>query len=180
MAKPHLHPDHQDAGDDEYISRSEIKRQMEALQQLGKRITELNPQQQAQVPMDETLRRAVEETRRISSNGALRRHMQYIGKLMRKADADAIEAALNRFDATTEAHNRRFHQLERWRDRLLSDDASALAEFIEFYPRTDVQLLRQLIRNAKREQEKQLPPTNFRKLFKLLRELDEHSPSQGD
>lgn len=159
--------------DEDYISRSEIKRQMEALRDLGKRVTELRPDQQAKVPMDSVLRAAVAETRRITSNGALKRHMQYVGKLMRHADVDAIKAALDQFDTASQAHNQKFHALEQWRDRLLlpgNDGNEALEAFITEYPTTDIQQLRQLVRNTLKEIEKQQPPTQFRKLFRFLRE----------
>ena len=159
--------------DEDYISRSEIKRQMEALRDLGKRVTELRPDQQDKIPMDSVLRSAVAETRRITSNGALKRHMQYVGKLMRHADIDAINAALDQFDTASQAHNQKFHALEQWRDRLLlpgQDGNEALESFIAEFPATDIQQLRQLVRNTRKEIEKQQPPTQFRKLFRFLRE----------
>ena len=172
-----MHPDkHALTDDEDYISRSEIKRQMEALKHLGKRITDLRPDQQEKVPMDATLRAAVAETRRITSNGALKRHMQYIGKLMRNADVDAIQAAIDQFDTASQAHNQKFYLLEQWRDRLLQPgDAGneALEAFITAYPATDIQQLRQLIRNTRKEIEKQQPPTQFRKLFRFLRDTSE-------
>lgn len=172
-----MHPDkHALTDDEDYISRSEIKRQMEALKHLGKRITDLRPDQQEKVPMDATLRAAVAETRRITSNGALKRHMQYIGKLMRNADVDAIQAAIDQFDTASQAHNQKFHQLEQWRDRLLQPGDvgnEALEAFITAFPATDIQQLRQLIRNTRKEIEKQQPPTQFRKLFRFLRDTTE-------
>lgn len=170
-----MNSDKHSATDDEdnIISRTEIKRQMDALKHLGKRITELRPDQQEKIPMDSVLRGAVAETRRITSNGALKRHMQYIGKLMRHADTDAIQSALDQFDTASQAHNQKFHAIEVWRDRLtLPGDAGneALEMFINAYPACDIQQLRQLVRNARKELEKQQPPTHFRKLFRFLRE----------
>lgn len=162
--------------DEESISRSEIKRQMEALKQLGKRITELRPDQQEKIPMDSALRAAVSESRRITSNGALKRHMQYVGKLLRHADVEAIQAALDQFDTASQAHNQKFHALELWRETLLqTGDAGneALESFISRYPETDIQQLRQLIRNTRKEVEKQQPPTQYRKLFRFLRDTTE-------
>ncbi|WP_417579215.1 ribosome biogenesis factor YjgA [Nitrincola sp.] len=162
--------------EDTIVSRSELKRQMDALKQLGKRITELRPDQQEKIPMDSVLRAAVAETRRITSNGALKRHMQFIGKLMRHADVEAIRLALDEFDTASQAHNQKFHGLEQWRERLLLEGTAgneALEAFINDYPQTDIQLLRQLIRNTRREIEKQQPPVQYRKLFRLLRDTTE-------
>lgn len=170
-----MNPDKNAALDDEdlIISRSEIKRQMDALRHLGKRITELRTDQQEKIPMDAVLRGAVAETRRITSNGALKRHMQYIGKLMRHADVEAIQSALAQFDTASQAHNQKFHAIEVWRERLTQPgDAGndAIEAFVNAYPSCDIQQLRQLVRNTRKELDKQLPPTQFRKLFKFLRE----------
>ena len=81
--------------DDSEPSKSELKRRMIALQELGESLVQLSDKQLASVPVeDERLLLAIRETRRIKSNSARRRHMQFIGKLMRDIDADAIAAAL--------------------------------------------------------------------------------------
>ncbi len=156
-------------------SRTQIKREMEALQELGRRVTELRPDQQAQVPMDDALRSAMEEMRRISSHGARKRHLQYIGKLMRTADADAIREAVERFDSASAAHNQKFHALEQWRERLISGGNDALQAYIDEHPAADIQHLRQLVRNAQKERQLQKPPANARKLFQYLREVAEQA-----
>lgn len=162
--------------EEEYApSRTQIKHQMEELQELGRRITELNPEQQAQVPMDDRLRDAIEEMRRISAHGARKRHLQYIGKLMRTADADAIRSAIERFDSASAAHNQKFHALEQWRERLITGDNADLQSYIESHPQADIQHLRQLVRNAQKEHQQQKPPAYARKLFRYLREVEEQA-----
>lgn len=167
--------DSQDYLDDEDFgpSRSQVKRDMEALQELGRQITELNPEQQAQVPMGERLANAVAEMRRISAHGAKKRHLQYIGKLMRTEDADAIREAIERFDSASAAHNQHFHALEKWRDQLIDGDNEVLQRYIEEHPGADIQHLRQLVRNAKKERQQNKPPAQARKLFRYLREISE-------
>lgn len=161
--------------DDEELgpSRSQVKRDMLALQELGRRITELRPDQQAQVPMDDRLRNAVAEMRRISAHGARKRHLQFIGKLMRTADAEAIKLVVEQFDSASAAHNQKFHALEQWRERLISGGNDALQSYIEAHPQADIQHLRQLVRNAQKERETQKAAGSGRKLFQYLRELDE-------
>ncbi|MBV1787306.1 DUF615 domain-containing protein [Marinobacterium sp. D7] len=156
-------------------SRSQIKRDMEALQELGKRITELNPDQQAQVPMDERLANAVAEMRRLSSHGARKRHLQFIGKLMRTADAEAIRAVIERFDSASAAHNQHFHALERWRERLIDGGNEELQSYIDEHPSADIQHLRQLVRNAQKERKDGKSPAHARKLFRYLREVSEQA-----
>lgn len=154
-------------------SRSQEKRDAEALQKLGQRLTELRPDQQDQIPMSDSLRAAMDEMRRITSNGAKRRHLQYIGKLMRTADAEAIAEKLLEFDSASLEHNQKFHALEQWRDRLLNEGNDAVQAYIADHPDVDIQRLRQLVRNAQKEQQQNKPPANARKLFKFLREVEE-------
>lgn len=154
-------------------SKSQLKRDAEELQALGKRMTELRHDQQAKLPIDDRLRAAIEEYARIRANGAKRRHLQYIGKLMRHVDADAIREVVDRFDSASVLHNQLFHDLERWRERLIEGGNEALQAFIESHPDADIQHLRQLVRNAQREREREQPPTHARKLFRYLRELND-------
>lgn len=162
--------------DEDFISRSQVKREAEALQVLGERLVDLKPGQLDKLPIDETLRHAVDEAKKLPHRSALRRQMQYIGKLMRYEDGEAIANAIDRFDVTKEAHNKVFHKLEKWRDRLIANnkDNSMLDVIISEYPHTDIQHLRQLIRNAQKEVSQNKPPAAARKLFKYLRELEEN------
>ena len=92
---------------------------------------------------------------------------------MQDEDLEPIRELLSRLDASSEEFNRRFHQLERWRDRLISGDNKVLTEYLEQYPEADHQHIRQLVRNAKKEADQSKPPASARKLFKYLREVDE-------
>jgi ribosome-associated protein len=159
--------------DVEWVSKSQVKREMHELQAIGKKLVSLNNDQLAKVPMDSALREAINECRRLKKGEAIRRQLQYIGRLMRLADADAIGTALDSFEAGKQAHDAHFHRLERWRDRLINGTADDLTDFVAAYPQADVQHLRQLIRNAQKETLQQKPPASARKLFKYLRELAE-------
>jgi ribosome-associated protein len=164
---------HPDDLEDLPPSKSQLKRDAEELQQLGKRMTELRPDQQAKLPIDGPLRAAVEEYARIKSNGAKRRHLQYLGKLMRTANAEAIREVVDRFDSASAAHNQLFHEMERWRERLIEGGNEELQSFIEQHPNADIQHLRQLVRNAQRERQQEQAPAQSRKLFRYIRELYE-------
>lgn len=158
-------------------SKSQVKREMDALQELGKRLTQLNAEQLDQVPMPDTLDGAIREYQRLKKGEALRRQLQYIGRLMRKLEEDEVEAiahAINCFDASQVEHAHRFHQIENWRDRLLCDK-TALTDYMGQYPEADAQHLRQLIRNAQKEQSQQKNLGGVRKLFRYLREIAEAS-----
>ncbi len=151
----------------ELPSKSELKRQMHALQALGKQLVELNRDQFARIDIPEDLREAVEFAHRVSGREAYRRHMQYLGKLMRKVDGDAVRSALERVTGESRAAVSLMHRTETWRNRLLDDD-QALTEFIAEYPEADVQWLRAAIRAGRRERDSQQAPKHARELYKRL------------
>lgn len=155
--------------DDAPPSKSQLKREMQELQALGERIIALDPSVRARLPLSDDMLDAVKETGRIRSHEGRRRHMQYIGKLMRREDREAIRAAFDGIEREQAQRNAAFHRLEQWRDRLIDDD-EALESFIEAYPHVDRQPLRQLIRNARNERKHGKPPTSARKLFQLIRD----------
>lgn len=151
-------------------SKTKIKKQMHELRDLGKELTELGKDQLAQLDIPENLRDAIREMKSINKFGAQRRQMQYIGKLMRDVDTAPILARLDAWKGKSQNHIAYMHQLERWRDRLLENDA-AFTELLGAYPATDAQRLRTLIRNAQKEIEAGKPPKNFREIFQVLREI---------
>ncbi len=165
--------DYQDNDTPEYDgpSKSQLKREMHALQDLGKRMLDLSNDQLATLPISDTLRAAIEESRRIRQNEARRRHLQYIGKVIRQEDdPEALATAIDAFDAGSEEHTRRHHLAERWRDRIIAEGDAVVGEFFNYCPSADLQHLRNLARNARKDVEKQKNTGQSRKLFRYLRE----------
>jgi ribosome-associated protein len=155
----------------DHISKSQIKRDMLALQALGDELVALSPSARSQVPLDEELLDALKLADKLArKREALRRHLQFIGRLMRTRDIEPIEHALAVMRNTKQAADKQFHKVEKWREKLLNND-DALTDFIAAYPEVEVQQLRLLIRQTKKEQEKQQPPKAFRELFQLIRPL---------
>ncbi|MGE0875717.1 MAG: ribosome biogenesis factor YjgA [Burkholderiales bacterium] len=152
----------------EIPSRTKTKQRMLELQALGATLVKLPEGKLASVPMPDELADAVREARRISSREGLRRQVQYIGRLMREIDAEPIRAALAELEGHSAQTRARQQQLERWRSRLIEDDA-ALTEYASANPGSDIQELRTLIRNARREIAEAKPPRAQRELFRLLR-----------
>ncbi|RDH89505.1 MAG: DUF615 domain-containing protein [endosymbiont of Seepiophila jonesi] len=144
---------------------------MLALQKLGERLTGLSKKELDRMPLSAVLLDGLEEAKRIKSHIARRRHMRRLGKLLRHEDLDAIEQVIDEIDNRHQAGVARFHNLERWRDRLIAGDSSVFGEFLAEYPTADRQQLRQLIQAVKKEREREKPPAAFRKLFKYLREV---------
>ncbi|RDE19785.1 DUF615 domain-containing protein [Motiliproteus coralliicola] len=159
--------------DEDFKSKTQLKREMEALQKLGAKLLDQKPDFLAKLPLSDKLLAALEESKRIKQREAKRRHLQFIGKLMRDVDAEQIQQALDRQEAGTQAYIQHFHKLERWRDQLIDDEAQ-ITPFMAEYPEADRQHLRQLIRNARREATQNKPPASSRKLFKYIRDLDEN------
>jgi len=151
-------------------SKSALKREMTALQKLGEELVELPEAKLAKVPMPEQLEDAVMLARRLKNREGKRRQMQYIGKLMRTIDSDAIRQALEQFHHESVAFRQQFHKLENWRDRLLAEGDGALQDLLHDMPELDRQHLRQLIRQAQKEASQNKPPAAARKLFKYLRD----------
>lgn len=162
----------------EPLSKTRRKAAMDALQDLGGKLVDLPKDKLAKLNLPEILLDAVNEAKRITSNGAIRRQMQYIGRLMREIDTQPIIEQLQRWEGRHSAETAHFHQLERWRTRLLEEE-QALSEFMQQYPGVDSQQLRSLIRNSKREHLDNKPPKSSRELFKLLREITEKSPTSN-
>ena len=156
----------------EPISKTKRKAAMDALQDIGEKLIELPKEKLAKLDLPERLLDAVREAKRITAHGATRRQKQYIGSLMRDIDVAPIVDQLQRWEGKHSAEAAHFHQLERWRDRLIADEA-ALPEFMQQYPKFDIQQLRTLTRNARREAAANKPPKSSRELFKLLREIIE-------
>jgi len=157
-------------------SKSAVKRQMIALQEIGESLTRLTEKQLANVPIeDERLLVAIGETHQIKSNSARKRQLQYIGKLMRDTDVEAIERALRAMYKHKQDKNDAFHQLEKLRDSILEQGVDGIEQVVSRWPAADRQQLRQLILQHQRELKNNKPPAASRKLFKHLRELQELS-----
>jgi ribosome-associated protein len=156
--------------DDGFVSRSQKKRDVEALQKLGAALVGLAPAQLDALALPVELMKAVREAQRITSHEARRRQIQYIGKVMRGLDPEPVRAALAGIAGQSAAARFRQRQVESWRTRLIDDDA-ALTAFAAEHPGGDLQELRALIRNARRELAEARPPRAQRELFRRLREV---------
>ncbi len=168
---------YQDDDEDQVKSRTQVKREAEALQVLGSKLVELSKSQLLKIPMDVKLTEAVHEANNIKHREGLRRHLQYIGKLMRSNDHEAITEAYERVKGEGQDNAKALQLSELWRDRLIQDPKN-IAKFITEFPSDDIQLLRQLVRNAQKEISLQKPPTSSRKLFRFLREAIERQLGQ--
>lgn len=163
-------------------SKSAIKREAERLKKMGEKLLLMSDAQLKSFPLTEAVNLAIAEGKRIKSHEGLRRHKQYLGKLLRETDTDAIENRLSEIESAHTLNTRAFHDLETLREQLILGDNDTIGETIARFPGVDTQKLRQLVRNGKKEhdQNKANPDktsnTHGRKLFRFLRELAEQNP----
>jgi len=152
-------------------SKTKKKEAMHELRDLGAELVELSVGQLKKIKLPEEIYDAVRECQKITAHGAHRRQVAYLGKLMRNVDDEPIRAGLALLRGESSAEVARIHRLERMRQRLI-DDEGALPELLALWPCLDMQQLRQLRRNALKEQEGNKPPKSFRAIFQLLQEQD--------
>jgi ribosome-associated protein len=165
-----LHPLQDDAAEPQ--SKTRRKREMQDLQDLGAQLLALSPSQLEKIPVPGDLLAAIAEARRFTrKDEALRRQVQYIGKLMRRVDPEPIRAKLDMLRGHSASEIARQHRLERLRDELLADEKT-VENIAREWPGADIQRLRILRRNALKEREQQRPPRAYREIFKLLRGLE--------
>ena len=171
--EPNLEPDFNiDLEDEEiiYVSKSEIKRDAEALKKLGVELVNLSKNEIAKIPLDEDLLYAIELAQKIKKEG-YRRQIQYIGKLLRSRDIEPITLALDKLKNRHNQQVAQFHRLERLRDELIeTGDAESI---MELFPSADRQQLRTLARLAKKELTANKPPKTARQIFQYLKDLSE-------
>ena len=161
--------------DSEFISKTRLKKQMHDLQSIGATLVKLSPERLARLDIPEALREAVLQAQRFRKHEAVRRQMQYIGKLMREVDAGPIVEQLNALEAPSRKQTAVFHVAEKWRLALV-DDPSKVADFVKEFPEADQHRLRELAIMAGEEKRTEKPPRQFRELFHVLNAiLQDHS-----
>lgn len=167
-------------------SKSQLKREMTALQELGEELVAQPKDRVMRVPMPEDVREVILECQKIKDHEGRRRQMQFVGKKMRSLEEEEVAAIRKMIDSwkgASKAETAAMHALERMREKLLADD-KALTGLKEQYPEADVQQLRTLIRNARKEQAENKPPKAYREIFQILKQLQAPSansaPEQDD
>ncbi len=158
---------------DEWVSKSQRKRDCDAQQKISDRLLKLPADQLALIDLPNELEDALKEAHRIRSNSALKRQRQYLGKIMRGIDSTKIESQLNAVIHRNDTNTAQFKKLEKWRDRLVENDRQVLGEIIAQYPELDRHHVHNLVRQAAKEAAADRPPAAARKLFRYLRELSE-------
>ncbi len=153
-------------------SKTRRKQQSHDLQSLGEALLELPEDHLAALGLGEPLVDAIHGARRIKSHEARRRQMQLIGKLMRSADVELARAAVLERQLGRARDSIALHRAERWRAELLAGD-EATTRFAAAHAGADVQRLRALVRNARKDaanSPEQRSGRAYRELFQFIRE----------
>ena len=153
-----------------WVSKSEIKRDAEDLKQLGEKLVNLTKANLTKVPLDDSLKDAIELAQRLQKE-ARRRQLQYIGKLLRSIDAEPIREALEKIENKHNQQQAMLHKLEILRDELVAKGDVALTDLLNEHPSADRQQLRNLIRAAQKEKEKNKPSKAYREIYQILKTL---------
>ena len=157
--------------DDMQISKSQRKRDLHTLKELGVKLLDFSDDGLRQLDLPEDLLEALLTAKKITSNVARKRQLAYVGKLMKTIDPAPIRAIIEAREHQHLTATREFHLLEQLREQLLLEGDAALPEVLAHFPRTDRQYLRKLVRQAQREQTSGQPAGAARRLFRYLREL---------
>lgn len=159
---------------EEFDSRSDIKRAAQAVTELAETVAQLSEDQIKRLQLPGTFTDAVLLYKQIGKGPALKRQKLYLGKLLRDNESLIVEIKekLAEIELKQKQQNAHFHKLEQWRDRLVLEGDPALHELLDVYPQVDRQQMRQWMRNAKREQDQNKPPKSAREIFKYLKSLE--------
>lgn len=157
-------------------NKTQLKKEIKALNHLGQELIALPASALKKVPLSDNMRQAIEDGKRFQ-RGALQRQLRRIASLMQAEDIEAIQLELARQKQPSKQQTAELHQLEQWRDRLITGDERLLTELIDQFPIIDRQYIRQLVRNAAAELKRNTTPKSARVLFKYLSEIKRTTPA---
>ena len=159
---------------DKPFSKTQKKQLMHSLQALGKRLISLKREEHEKLGLSNHLTLAISDYLKIHSNSALRRQLQYIGRLMRELENDQLLIIKNYFaikDGENAAFQAYLKRLEQQRERLLAND-QALTEYLSLHPQAQTACSHTIIRNARKELSQNKFLKAYRKLLRLLKEIE--------
>ncbi len=157
---------------EDWVSKSQLKRDSKDLQNLGKKLASFSAEQLAKVPLNDKMVDAVELAQKLSNKrGALKRHFQFIGKILRSIDVEPIIAAVEAIEDTDNSSKLTFKKMEYWRDRIVAEGDPAIDECCDKHHNMDRQKLRQLCRNLKKAPSEEKKTRFARQIFKEIQAI---------
>ncbi len=161
---------HTEPPEEEYISKTQVKKDMLVLQKLGERLTGMSPAVIRKMDLPEAVKIAAIDAKPLKRN-AFRRQIRMLGSLLREVDSEEFRQMVNEVIEMGHVETDRGTELDYWREKLMSGGKQALTEFLEQYPHAEIQQLRQLLRNAQKEQAAEKPGKSVKALKRYLREI---------
>lgn len=155
-------------------NKAALKREMKALHDLGRELVELPVNKFEHVTLSERVLEAIMLAKKLKK-AALQRQLRYISGIMSEEDIETIQIQLKQLALPQQQEVEAFHEVEKWRDRLIAGDNNLMNELVEQFVNADRQHLRQLVRNADKEAQQNKPPKSSRLLFKYLKDLQENT-----
>lgn len=162
-----------DFQEEDFISKSQLKREAEHLQTLGVQLLDLPENLYATLSLPDDLEKALSDAKRIKSQSAYRRQLQFIGRVMRKVDdsmVENIEKTLQQWQLGNKNQVQRHKKIEAERDKLIAGNTQLLETYLNL-DACDRSLLTQTLKQAQNEAKTQHKGKAYKKLFQLLREL---------
>ncbi|THB76300.1 MAG: DUF615 domain-containing protein [Desulfobacteraceae bacterium] len=156
--------------ENQYISKTQKKKEAKALQELGVRLLRLNAGQLEVMDLPGDLKKALLEAKAIRSKVAGRRQEQFIGALMREVAPDTIHRALDKLETGLPAKSEEDREIGLWFERLSTGDPVHMETFLERYPDLPRQQLRQLLRNVKKEKTADKKTRSQKALEQMIRQ----------
>jgi ribosome-associated protein len=168
--------DYEETGEDvEYYAvrpnKTRIKKDIAELFALGETLSKLSITHLKSLELPENIHKAVSEVADMPHTGARKRLLKYIAAQLHKIDISEIQEQLDRIQSKSAHAVREHHIVEHWRDKLISEGNQALTELFDEQPTVDLQQIRQLLRNIKKETDTNKPPRSARLLYRYLKTL---------
>lgn len=157
-------------------NKTQLKKDLAAIFALSEELSELSPAHLKSLKLPEPIHKALVEVSGMPHKGARKRLLKYITGQLNKIDLTPVQEQLARMKTQSAHAVREHHNVERWRDRLIADGATAMSQLLAAHPQADRQKLRQLLRNIQKETETGKPPKSARLLYQYLKDLFAESP----
>lgn len=174
-----MNEDYYDDDEYDYIeyavrpNKTQIKREIAVIAEIAEEMTALSESQLSNLNLPEQIYKSIREAAGMPHKAARKRLLKFITANLRKIDLEPVKEQLAKLKNQSAHAVREHHQVERWRDRLINEESDALTELLNQHPSADRQQLRQLIRNAKKEQAEEKPPKSSRQIYRYLKTLFE-------
>ncbi len=155
--------------DAETISKTQKKQMVHDLQELAKLITNMPKKKINQLGLPTAFLDAIDESKRINSHIATKRHFQYMGKILLKTNHEIIREKIEQIDNLDGHYQIRDAIINLWITHLTEHETPLFDYLYQHHGHEVLSNLRQILRNHRKKPEH---TGNRKKLFQTLRDLD--------